>query len=133
MKFIPKERYVMVRPESNALVLLNIDKFLSRLKTDDPDFYIDANTKIKTSQERIKKSMDYITNYAENSKITHFKTIECLGCYDVMLEPTEAGIYNGKLGVINGRHRMVALKNLKFTHTYIEVPKEQIEFFKDFS
>ncbi len=120
----------MVRPGSNALVLVDIDKFLSRLKKDDPYFYIGADTKIKTSQERIKKSMEYITNYAENPKMFHPKTGERWN-YDIMFEPTEASIYENKLGVTNGRHRMVALKNLGFTHAYIEVPKEQKDLFND--
>lgn len=129
MKYIPKERYVMVRPGFNILTLVNIDKFLSRLKNDDPYFYIGSDTKIKTSQERIKKSMEYITNYSENPKMFHPKTGERWN-YDVMFEPTEASMFENKLGVVNGRHRMVALKNLGYTHAYIEVPKEQENQFK---
>ena len=129
MKYIPKERYVMVRPGSNVLVLVSVDKFLTRLKKDDPDFYIGSDTKIKSSQERIKKSMDYITNYADNPKMFHPKTGERWD-YDVMFEPTESTIYKNKLGVSNGRHRMVALKNLGYTHAYVEVPKEQENLFK---
>lgn len=120
----------MVRPGSNVLTLVSIDKFLSRLKKDDPYFYIGSDTKVKTSQERIKKSMEYITNYAENPKMFHPKTGERWS-YDVMLEPTEASMYENKLGVVNGRHRMVALKNLGYTHAYIEVPKEQENLFKE--
>jgi hypothetical protein len=41
MKFIPKDRYVMVYPNTDALVLVNINKFLDRVKQDDPDFYIE--------------------------------------------------------------------------------------------
>lgn len=118
----------MVRPNSNVLVLVNIDKFMSRLKKDDPYFYIDPETKIKTSQERIKKSMEYVANYADNPKMLHPKTGE-RWTYDVMLEPTEASITDGKLGVVNGRHRMIALKNLGYTHGFIEVPKEQESLF----
>jgi hypothetical protein len=129
MKYIPKERYAMVRPKSNTLVLVNIDKFLSRLKMEDPDYYIGVDTKVKISQERIRQSMDYVVKYADNPKIFHPKTGE-RWVYDMMLEPTVAGIYDGKLGVTNGRHRMVALKKLNFTHAYIEVPKEQGELFK---
>lgn len=132
MKYIPKERYVMVRPNSNVLVLVNIDKFLSRLKKDDPYFYIDPETKIKSSQERIKKSMEYVSNYADNPKILHPKTGE-RWTYDVMLEPTEASITDNKLGVVNGRHRMIALKNLGYTHGFIEVPKEQESLFNSLS
>lgn len=120
----------MVRPGSNVLTLVNVEKFLSRLKKDDPYFYIGADTKVKTSQERIKKSMEYITNYSENPKMFHPKTGERWS-YDVMLEPTEASMYENKLGVVNGRHRMVALKNLGYTHAYIEVPKEQENLFKE--
>lgn len=129
MKYIPKDRYVMVYPGEDTLVLVNIDKFLTRLKNDDPDFYVGVDTKVKSSQERIKKSMDYITNYGENPKMLHPKTGERWDNYDVMFEPTEASIYNGKIGIRNGRHRMVALKNLGFTHAYIEVPKEQKDLF----
>ena len=74
--------------------------------------------------------MEYITNYAENPKMFHPKTGERWN-YDIMFEPTEASIYENKLGVTNGRHRMVALKNLGFTHAYIEVPKEQKDLFND--
>ncbi len=129
MKYIPIDRYVMVRPGSNVLVLVNIDKFLSRLENDDPNFYVSPDTKIKSSQERIRKAMEYVTNYSENPKMFHPKTGE-RWAYDIMFEPTQASIYNGKLGVINGRHRMVALKNLGYTHAYIEVPKEQVKLFK---
>lgn len=129
MKYIPKERYMINRPSSNVLILVNVDKFLSRFKKDDPHFFIGGDTKIEDSQYRIKQSMEYITKFAENPKMFHPKTGE-RWIYDVMLEPTEAAIYNGKLGVGNGRHRMVALKNLGYTHAYIEVPKEQKDLFK---
>ena len=128
MKLIPKDRYVMVYPNEDALVLINIDKFLNRLKNDDPDFYIDSDTNVASSQARIKKSMDYITNYGDDPRMLHPKTGERWH-YEVMLEPTEVSIYNGKLGVRNGRHRMVALKNLGYTHAYIEVPQDQKDLF----
>jgi len=128
MKLIPKDRYVMVYPNEDTLVLVNIDKFMDRLKKDDPDFYIGTDTKSPSSLERIKKSTDYITNYGEDPRIFHPKTGERWN-YDVMLEPTEDGFYNDKLGVRNGRHRMVALKKLGYTHAFIEVPQDQKNLF----
>ena len=129
MKYIPKDRYAMIYPGEDILILVDIDKFLNRLKNDDPDFYISSDTKSLSSQERIKKSMDYVTNYSDDPRIFHPKTGERWN-YEVMLEPTEAGFYNDKLGVRNGRHRMVALKNLGYTHAYIEVPQDQKDLFK---
>lgn len=128
MKFIPKDRYVMVYPNTDTLVLVNINKFLDRVKVDDPDFYIGTDTKVASSQERIKKSMDYITNYSDDSRMLHPKTGQRWD-YEIMFEPTEAGIHNGKLGIRNGRHRMIALKNLGYTHAFIEVPQDQKDLF----
>jgi hypothetical protein len=51
--------------------------------------------------------------------------------YNVVFEPTLASIYNGKMGITDGRHRVVVQKKLGYTHTYIEVPKEQKELFND--
>jgi hypothetical protein len=51
--------------------------------------------------------------------------------YEVMFEPTLASIYDGKIGITDGRHRIIAQKKLGYTHTYIEVPKEQKELFND--
>jgi hypothetical protein len=128
MKFIPKDRYVMVYPDTDTLVMVNINKFLDRVKKDDPDFYVGTDTKVASSQERIKKSMDYITNYSNDSRMLHPKTGQRWD-YEVMFEPTEASIYDGKIGIRNGRHRMVALKNLGYTHAFIEVPQDQKNLF----
>ena len=120
----------MVYPNEDVLVLVSVDKFLNRLKNDDPDFYIDSDTNVASSQARIKKSMDYITNYSEDPRMYHPKTGDRWD-YEIMLEPTEASIYDGKLGVRNGRHRMVALKKLGYTHAYIEVPQDQKDLFNN--
>lgn len=121
----------MVRPKENILVLVNVDKFLDRLKKDSPEFYIGVDTKIPSSQGRIKSSMDYIRNYVDDPKYINIKTGQRMNNNEVMFEPTEASMYNGKLGVTNGRHRMVALKNLGYTHTYIEIPQNQKNLFID--
>ena len=121
---------MLVHPGNDTLVLVDVNKFLNRLKNDDPDFYIGPDTKIASSQERIRKSMEYINNFSEDPRAFHPKTGERWS-YEMVFEPTEASIYNGKLGVTNGRHRMVALKNLGYTHAYIEVPKDQTDLFKD--
>ena len=130
MKFIPKERYAISYPNRNTLILVDVDKFLNRLKKDDPDFYVGPDTKLLFSQGRIKNSMDYIEKFSEDPRSIHPKTGERWS-YTMMFEPTETSISNGKLGIKNGRHRMVALKNLGYTHAYVEVPKDQTDLFKD--
>jgi hypothetical protein len=116
MKLIPKENYFLTRPGVNQLILVNIDKFMDRLKNDDPYFFIGPETKIPLSQIRIEKSIEYI-----NNKVNH----------QSILEPTQADIFEGKLGIIDGRHRIAALKKMEYTHAYIEVPKEQKDLFND--
>ena len=130
MKYIDKNKYKMIYPGKNTMILVNIDKFLNRYKKDDPDFYIDMNTTIPFSIGRIEKAMDYIQKYSEDNRWINPKTNERMD-YEVMFEPTLASIYDGKIGVIDGRHRIAAQKKLGYTHTYIEVPKEQKELFND--
>jgi hypothetical protein len=130
MKYIDKNKYKMVYPGKNIMILVDINKFLNRFKKDDSDFYIDMNTTIPFSIGRIEKAMDYIQKYSEDNRWINPKTNERMD-YEVMFEPTLASIYDGKIGVIDGRHRIAAQKKLGYTHTYIEVPKEQKELFND--
>jgi hypothetical protein len=130
MKYIDKDKYKMVYPGKNVMILVDINKFLNRFKKDDSDFYIDMNTTIPFSIGRIEKAVDYIQKYSEDNRWINPKTNERMD-YEVMFEPTLASINNGKMGIIDGRHRVVAQKKLGYTHTYIEVPKEQKELFND--
>jgi hypothetical protein len=130
MKYIEKNKYKMIYPGKNIMLLVDIDKFLNRFKQDDPDFYIDVNTTIPFSSGRITKAIDYISKYAEDNRWINPKTNERMD-YEVVFEPTLASIYDGKLGVTDGRHRILAQKKLGYTNTYIEVPKEQKELFNN--
>jgi hypothetical protein len=130
MKYIDKNKYKMVYPGKNVMILVDINKFLNRFKKDDSDFYIDMNTTIPFSIGRIEKAVDYIQKYSEDNRWINPKTNERMD-YEVMFEPTLASINDGKMGIIDGRHRVVAQKKLGYTHTYIEVPKEQKELFND--
>jgi hypothetical protein len=130
MKYIDKNKYKMVYPGKNVMLLVDINKFLNRFKKDDSDFYIDMNTTIPFSIGRIEKAVDYIQKYSEDNRWINPKTNERMD-YEVMFEPTLASINDGKIGIIDGRHRVVAQKKLGYTHTYIEVPKEQKELFND--
>jgi hypothetical protein len=130
MKYIDKDKYKMVYPGKNVMILVDINKFLNRFKKDDSDFYIDMNTTIPFSIGRIEKAVDYIQKYSEDNRWINPKTNERMD-YEVMFEPTLASINDGKMGIIDGRHRVVAQKKLGYTHTYIEVPKEQKELFND--
>jgi hypothetical protein len=130
MKYIDKNKYKMVYPGKNVMILVDINKFLNRFKKDDSDFYIDMNTTIPFSIGRIEKAVDYIQKYSEDNRWINPKTNERMD-YEVMFEPTLASIYDGKIGIIDGRHRIIAQKKLGYTHTYIEVPKEQKELFND--
>jgi hypothetical protein len=130
MKYMDKNKYKMIYPGKNVMILVDINKFLNRFKKDDSDFYIDMNTTIPFSIGRIEKAVDYIQKYSEDNRWINPKTNERMD-YEVMFEPTLASINNGKMGIIDGRHRVVAQKKLGYTHTYIEVPKEQKELFND--
>jgi hypothetical protein len=130
MKYIDKNKYKMVYPGKNVMILVDVNKFLNRFKKDDSDFYIDMDTTIPFSVGRIEKAMDYIQKYSEDNRWINPKTNERMD-YEVMFEPTLASIYDGKIGITDGRHRIIAQKKLGYTHTYIEVPKEQKELFND--
>lgn len=131
MKLIPKNRYDIDDPNDNVLVLVNIDKFLSRFKKDSPELYVGSETKNISSVGSIKSATDFINNYAEDPRYINHKTGQRMVGNEVMFVPTEASMYNGKLGITNGRHRMVALKNLGYTYAYIEVPQDQKNLFID--
>ena len=128
MKVLAVDKYKLHYPNEYFLVLVNIDKFLERFKNDSPEYFVGDDTTQPFSINRIEKSIDYVTKYGDDNRWINPKTSN-RDEYEVIFEPTLAGIYDGKMGVTDGRHRMVALKKLGYTHAYIEVPQDQKNLF----
>jgi hypothetical protein len=128
MKILAIDKYKLHYPNENVLVLVDIDKFLDKFKIDSPEYFIGVDTTQPFSTNRIEKASDYISKYGDDNRWINPKSGE-RDEYEVVFEPTLASIYNGKLGVTDGRHRMVALKKLGYTHAYIEVPQDQKNLF----
>lgn len=127
---IDKSKYTLTN-SNNTLVKVNIDKLLSKFKNDSPDYYIPPDTKVASDIERINSSINFIKNYSIDSRFLNKVTNER---YSDMIMEFEAPLiyfHNGKLGIKDGRHRILAMKSLGYNNMYIEVPTEQVELCKD--
>lgn len=127
---IDKSKYTLTNT-NNTLVKVNIDKLLAKFKSDSPDYYIPPNTNVASDIERINSSINFIRNYSTDSRFLNKVKDERYP--DVIMEFEAPIIYfhNGKLGVKDGRHRILAMKTLGYGDTYIEVPTEQVELCND--
>jgi hypothetical protein len=122
---VDESKYTLRDSENNILVKINIDKFLSKLKKDSKNFYVDPFTEEKYHKNKIENAEKFIISNLLNQEPndTKFK----------IYNPTEVKFTNKKLGILDGRHRLAALKKLGFVNTYIEVPKEQKYLFSAFA
>jgi len=127
---IDKSKYILTN-SNNTLVKVNVDKLLTKFKTDSPDYYISPNTNVASDVERINSSINFIKNYSSDSRFLNKVTDERYS--DVIMEFEAPLIYfhNGKLGIKDGRHRILAMKLLGYNNMYIEVPTEQVELCND--
>ena len=103
-------KYKLSDPEVNQLILIDLNKLLSRLKIDCPEFFISPETKNVSSLSRIQNCISFL------------KTSD-------YIEPPLLSTENFSIGVIDGRHRIAAAKKMGYTHLYIEVPRDQKELF----
>ncbi len=114
MKYLQEDQYILGGSSENELILVNIDLLLTRLKTDSPEYFVGPDTKSAVSIKRIGEAINFIkkNQYRKN-----------------YFEPTLLGFECGKIGVVDGRHRIVASKKMGYTHIYIEVPQEYKNIF----
>lgn len=128
---LKNKNYKLRYPEKNTIVFVDVDKVLNRHGIDNPEFDI-RNKKYKIGN-RVEKAKDYIKNYIDDERWIHPRTGQRQGDKHSKMnfEPSVASINNGKLGFEDGRHRILAAKELGLKTVALEVPKNQIEFFTD--
>ena len=119
-------KYNLRWPNKNTIVYVSPEKILNRAAKDNPDFDV-MNPKNQIGN-RISKAKDFILNYSKDRRLINQKTGERTK-YEAEFEPSVASIYDGKLGFEDGRHRILAAKDLGIKKVAVEVPKNQAEEF----
>ncbi len=114
MKYLQEDQYALVDSDNNQLVLVGVDSLITRLKKDSPEYFVNPDTKNDVSVKRIKDAVSFI------KRNLHRKSY---------FEPVLLGLEGNKIGVIDGRHRLVAAKKMGYTHIYVEVPQETKKIF----
>ena len=109
MKYIGLEQYKLSGSRNNSLVLVDIDLLISKLKVDTPEYFVGENTNNPYSICRITNAMNYVK-----------KNLGTSGCLEASLISAE----DGRLGVIDGRHRIIAAKKIGYTHIYVDIPNK---------
>jgi len=123
--------YAQRYPKTHEVVFVDPSKVLDRLAKDDPDY--DVQNKKNQIGNRVQKAKDFILNYAKDRRWINPKTGVRSESTNAIFEPSIAQINNGKISFEDGRHRILAAKELGITKVAIEVPKEQAnQFKKDF-
>lgn len=123
-------KYKLRYPKDNVLIIVNINKLLARHKHDEPDYAFDSK---ETSDYpgRVDRAKEYWTNYANDPRPISPKDGTRNDWGDMTFEAPYVSIYNGKLGFSDGRHRVIAMKELGYDDIVIEVPKDQIHQFME--
>lgn len=127
--------YTLRYPNNDILIKLNINKVLKRQLKDEPEFAITSRKSPNImSQSKIDNAKEYWINYAHDQRWLHpNKTGKRSLFPDMTFEPSIIMFdINDKLGFTDGRHRLIAMKELDYTHAMFEIPKSQINMFKKF-
>jgi DNA repair protein RadC len=119
-----KQRY----PKTHEIVFVDPSKVLDRLGKDDPGY--DVQVKSNQIGDRVKKAKEFILNYAKDNRWINPKTGLRSESMKAEFEPSIAQINNGRISFEDGRHRILASKELGLKKVAIELPKGQVEQFK---
>jgi len=101
---------------------------LDRLSKDDPNY--DVQNKKNQIGSRVQKAKDFILNYAKDNRWINPKTGERSESSKAEFEPSIVQINNGKISFEDGRHRILAAKELGISKVAVEVPRSQAESFE---
>jgi len=123
-------KYKLRYPKDNVLIIVNINKLLARHKHDEPDYAFDSK-ETSNYPGRVDRAKEYWTNYANDPRPISPKDGTRNDWGDMTFEAPYVSIYNGKLGFSDGRHRVIAMKELGYDDIVIEVPKDQIHQFME--
>lgn len=116
------------RYDNNKIIFLDPDKLLTQHTIDDPDFAI-INKKNQIGN-RVEKAKEFLLKYLHDDSWEHPVSKKRSPSTKVTFEPSIAHIYDDKLSFTDGRHRILAAKELGLKLVPVEVPKDQVELFK---
>ena len=125
LKTIP---YQLSNPKKNTLVYVSPEKLLKRAAIDNPSF--DITNKENQIGSRLEKAKQFLINYVNDTRYINPVNKERKS-YHVTFEPSIVYLYNDKIGFEDGRHRVLAAKELGLSVVGIEVPKSQKKYFED--
>ena len=123
-------KYKLRYPKGDTFIVVNINKLLARHKKDTPDLAFDSK---ETSDHpaRVDKAKQFWQDYSNDQRYMDFKTKERTNWGNMEFEAPYVGIYNGKLGFSDGRHRVISMKELGYEDIVVEIPKKQIKLFDE--
>jgi hypothetical protein len=117
--------FTMRRPEKNEIVFVPIDALLKKHAADQPSF--DIQKEGNRIKGRVEKAKEFLKNYLNDQRAINPKTGERMKS-KVTFEPSVVDIdENGKISFEDGRHRVLAAKELGITEVPIEVPKGKVK------
>lgn len=122
-------KYKLRYPKDNVLIIVNIDKLLARHKKDEPSYAFDTR-EASDYPGRVEGAKKYWMDYADDPRPISPKTGERKDWGDMNFYAPYITISDdGRLGFSDGRHRVIAMKELGYKDIIIEVPKFQMHMF----
>jgi hypothetical protein len=111
----------MRRPEKNEVIFVPIDALLEKQAADQPSY--DIQKEGNRIKGRVEKAKQFLKNYLKDQRAINPKTGKRTNA-KVSFEPSVVDIdADGKISFEDGRHRVLAAKELGLTEVPIEVPK----------
>jgi len=117
-----------LRHKNDILIFVDVNKLLDRHLEDDPNFSI--LKKENQIGNRVEKAKEFIKNYIHNDRVINPKTGERTK-YEIRFEPSIVDIYNNKLSFGDGRHRVLAAKEMGLKEVAIEIRKDKLGLFQE--
>ena len=124
--FNVKSKYDLKR-HNDELLFVDIDTLLKIHSEDQPNY--DILKKENQIGNRVEKAKEFIKNYINDDRIIIPKTGKRTNI-KVRFEPSIVYIFNDKLSFEDGRHRVLAAKEMGLKKVAIEISKDQIDLFK---
>jgi len=139
-KTIPKEeakpigslkdvKLTMRRPDKNEIIFVSADALLKQHAKDQPSYDIqNIDNRIKGRVEKAKK---FLQDYLKDQRAINPKTGERMKT-KISFEPSLVDVLdNGKISFEDGRHRVLAAKELGISEVPIEVPRQNARAIKE--
>jgi hypothetical protein len=119
----------MRRPDKNEIIFVSADALLKQHAKDQPSYDIqNIENRIKGRVEKAKK---FLQDYLKDQRAINPKTGERMKT-KVSFEPSLVDVLdNGRISFEDGRHRVLAAKELGISEVPIEVPKQNAKAIKE--